>query len=139
MDGGEDNSSHQGSSLVIHQTTEQLIARCIAPVKKDFIRPPPDRTTSSQNDTVSIPNDKPPVLAKEKKSKRQLKRERRQVGTTRISILHIHSIYSKIQHNEFHSLLFRTKNQQKIFVQKFQSQVMLIRVDIKISVDSAMI
>ncbi|WJX42486.1 tRNA-dihydrouridine(47) synthase [NAD(P)(+)] [Trifolium repens] len=77
MDGGEDNS-HQGSSLVIHQTTEQLIARCIAPVKKEFIRPPPDRTTSSQNDTVSIPNDKPPVLAKEKKSKRQLKRERRQ-------------------------------------------------------------
>ncbi|XP_027190841.1 tRNA-dihydrouridine(47) synthase [NAD(P)(+)]-like isoform X2 [Cicer arietinum] len=76
MDGG-DNDSRQGSTLVIHQTTEQLIARCIAPVKKDFLRPPPVRT-SSQNDDIPIPNDKPPVLAKEKKSKRQLKRERRQ-------------------------------------------------------------
>ena len=72
MEGGEDDS-RKGSTLVIHQTTEQLIAMCIAPVKKDFLRPHPDRTTSSRND-------KPPVLAKEKKSKCQLKRERFQVN-----------------------------------------------------------
>ncbi|XP_058785073.1 tRNA-dihydrouridine(47) synthase [NAD(P)(+)]-like [Vicia villosa] len=75
-DGGEEDSRHGGSAAT-HQTTDELIARCIAPVKTEFLRPPPDRT-SSQNDDVSIPKDKAPVLAKEKKSKRQLKRERRQ-------------------------------------------------------------
>lgn len=87
MEGGEDDSG-KGSTLVIHQTIEQLIARCIAPVKKDFIRPPPDRTTTTT--TSSAPNDKPPVLAKEKKSKRQLKRERLQVGTL---LFYINSLY----------------------------------------------
>ncbi|XP_027353940.1 tRNA-dihydrouridine(47) synthase [NAD(P)(+)]-like isoform X2 [Abrus precatorius] len=63
---------------VAEQTPEQMVARAIAPVKKDFLRPPPVRA-SSPNDDVSIPNDnKTSVLAKEKKSKRQLKRERRQ-------------------------------------------------------------
>jgi len=65
-----EDDSGKGSTLVIDQTTEQLIVRCIAPVKKDFLRPPPDRTTTSSS---------APVLAKEKKSKRQLKRERLQV------------------------------------------------------------
>ncbi|KAJ1386326.1 Zinc finger, CCCH-type [Sesbania bispinosa] len=62
---------------VAQQTPEELVARCIAPVKKDFLRPPPVRA-SSPNDDVSVANDKPPALVKEKKSKRQLKRERRQ-------------------------------------------------------------
>lgn len=77
VNGGEEDSRHGGSAVTL-QTTDQLIARCIAPVRNEFLRPPPDRT-SSQNDDVSIPKDKAPVLAKEKKSKRQLKRERRQV------------------------------------------------------------
>ncbi|KAL2346076.1 hypothetical protein Fmac_000076 [Flemingia macrophylla] len=69
----------QGASVVAEQTPEQLVARAIAPVKKDFLRPPPVRD-SSPNDAVSVPNDNTTtsVLAKEKKSKRQLKRERRQ-------------------------------------------------------------
>ncbi|KAK7351897.1 hypothetical protein VNO77_11657 [Canavalia gladiata] len=74
----DDEESEQGGSGVAQQTAEQLVARAIAPVKKDFLRPPPVRA-SSPNDDVSIPNDnnKTSVL-KEKKSKRQLKRERRQ-------------------------------------------------------------
>lgn len=81
MEGDENESQHQqghGGSAVSEQTPEQLVARSIAPVKKDFLRPPPVRA-SPPNDDVSIANDKTPVLAKEKKSKRQLKRERRQV------------------------------------------------------------
>ncbi|RZC14382.1 tRNA-dihydrouridine(47) synthase [NAD(P)(+)]-like isoform C [Glycine soja] len=70
------DEGQQGGS--VEQSPEQLVARAIAPVKKDFLRPPPVRS-SSPNDGVSIPNDnnKTSVLAKEKKSKRQLKRERR--------------------------------------------------------------
>ncbi|RDX71542.1 tRNA-dihydrouridine(47) synthase [NAD(P)(+)]-like protein, partial [Mucuna pruriens] len=74
----DEEERDEGSSVVVEQTPEQLVARAIAPVKKDFLRPPPVRA-SSPNDDVSIPNDtKTSVLAKEKKSKRQLKRERRQ-------------------------------------------------------------
>ncbi|KAG6762919.1 hypothetical protein POTOM_033446 [Populus tomentosa] len=70
-------------------TPEQLIAKSIAPVKPQFLRPPTSRT--SQNDTTSSTvsdsnNDisksnntnTTSVVAKEKKSKRQLKRERQQ-------------------------------------------------------------
>ncbi|XP_047168574.1 tRNA-dihydrouridine(47) synthase [NAD(P)(+)]-like isoform X1 [Vigna umbellata] len=65
--------------VAANQTPEQLVSRAIAPVKKEFLRPPPVRSSAPDND-VSIPNEnKTSVLAKEKKSKRQLKRERRQV------------------------------------------------------------
>jgi tRNA-dihydrouridine synthase 3 len=61
-------------------TPEELAAKAIAPVKKEFLRPPPPRTSSTstglQNDTVSQTK---VVSVKEKKSKRQLKRERHQV------------------------------------------------------------
>ncbi|TKY75454.1 tRNA-dihydrouridine(47) synthase of NAD(P)(+) [Spatholobus suberectus] len=74
----DEDERDQGGSVVAEQTPEQLVARAIAPVKKDFLRPPPARD-SSPNDDVSVPNDnKTSALAKEKKSKRQLKRERRQ-------------------------------------------------------------
>ncbi|KAI3446213.1 hypothetical protein Pfo_002878 [Paulownia fortunei] len=65
-------------------SAEELVAKAIAPVKRDFLRPPPVRTcdrsdnnkaddkATAQNDGVSSP------IIKEKKSKRQLKRERRQ-------------------------------------------------------------
>ncbi|XP_062177493.1 tRNA-dihydrouridine(47) synthase [NAD(P)(+)]-like [Alnus glutinosa] len=60
-------------------TPEELAAKAIAPVKKEFLRPPPPRTSSTstglQNDAVSQTK---VVSVKEKKSKRQLKRERHQ-------------------------------------------------------------
>lgn len=62
---------------------EELVAKAIAPVKPEFLRPRPPRTC--QNDAAvadcNDANGKPSqssVVAKEKKSKRQLKRERRQ-------------------------------------------------------------
>ncbi|XP_065867721.1 tRNA-dihydrouridine(47) synthase [NAD(P)(+)]-like isoform X2 [Euphorbia lathyris] len=54
-------------------TVDELVAKAIAPVKAEFLRPPPSRT--NQNDTAVSDSS---VIAKEKKSKRQLKRERRQ-------------------------------------------------------------
>ncbi|KAK8700045.1 hypothetical protein V6N13_018450 [Hibiscus sabdariffa] len=66
-----------------HQTPEELVARAIAPIKREFLRPsPPSRTT--QNDAVSSSDADADAkqsqsnVVKEKKSKRQLKRERRQ-------------------------------------------------------------
>lgn len=65
------------------KTPEELVARSIAPVKREFLRPPPVRPCSSVNhdDAISDTKDKSAQSAvdKEKKSKRQLKRERRQV------------------------------------------------------------
>jgi tRNA-dihydrouridine synthase 3 len=71
-------------------TPEQLIAKSIAPVKPQFLRPPPSRasqkdttssTVSDSNNDISksINTNTTSVVAKEKKSKRQLKRERQQV------------------------------------------------------------
>lgn len=122
-DGGEEDSRH-GSSAATHQTADELIARCIAPVKTEFLRPPPDRT-SSQNDDVSIPKDKAPVLAKEKKSKRQLKRERRQVLLPPLAfpLYTMQKNQLKIRHAVYF-LLCRIKNQRKISVLKFPSLVM---------------
>jgi tRNA-dihydrouridine synthase 3 len=67
-------------------TPEELVAKSIAPVNKHYLRPPPPRPSS--NDTVSktttnaAPSPSPlhsqSALLKEKKSKRQLKRERHQ-------------------------------------------------------------
>lgn len=61
-------------------TPEELVSRAIAPVKREFLRPPPSRTTKQQNDAIQEAQAKPsqPGLLKEKKSKRQLKRERRE-------------------------------------------------------------
>lgn len=68
-----------------HPDVEALVAKCVAPVKKDFLRPPPVRTTdssSNSNDKDKAESQKetgPAPVIKEKKSKRQLKRERREV------------------------------------------------------------
>ncbi|XP_021628564.1 tRNA-dihydrouridine(47) synthase [NAD(P)(+)]-like isoform X2 [Manihot esculenta] len=73
-------ASQPSNPNVTHRTPEELVAKAIAPVKREFLSPPPSRT--NQNDTdVSDANAKASqssVVAKEKKSKRQLKRERRQ-------------------------------------------------------------
>ncbi|WCJ39718.1 tRNA-dihydrouridine(47) synthase [NAD(P)(+)]-like [Euphorbia peplus] len=60
------------------RSADELIAKSIAPVKAEFLCPPPPRT--NQNDTDS----------RDKKSKRQLKRERRQS-----SVLHLCSAVAK--------------------------------------------
>ncbi|XP_054788015.1 tRNA-dihydrouridine(47) synthase [NAD(P)(+)]-like [Prosopis cineraria] len=78
----EEQPSSNSNGLT-QQTPEQLVARAIAPVKVKFLCPPPVRTSSTtQNEEVSEDKDKVSVqsggLVKEKKSKRQLKRERRQ-------------------------------------------------------------
>ncbi|OMO74420.1 tRNA-dihydrouridine synthase [Corchorus capsularis] len=71
------------SNGATHQTPEELVARAIAPVKREFLRPPPP-TRTNQNDGASDADSKANAkqsessLVKEKKSKRQLKRERRQ-------------------------------------------------------------
>ncbi|KFK30482.1 hypothetical protein AALP_AA7G266400 [Arabis alpina] len=59
---------------VYEATSEELIERFMAPIKKEFLCPPPSRS-GNQNDAA------PPSLVLEKKSKRQLKRERREKAT----------------------------------------------------------
>lgn len=64
----------------VQQTPEQLVAKAIAPVKREFLRPHPLRPCSGDGKTdVSHSKDIHSSVLKEKKSKRQLKRERRQV------------------------------------------------------------
>lgn len=63
----------------VQQTPEQLVAKAIAPVKREFLRPHPLRPCSGDGKTaVRHFKDIPSSVLKEKKSKRQLKRERRQ-------------------------------------------------------------
>ncbi|KAL6517390.1 hypothetical protein OROMI_033091 [Orobanche minor] len=75
-------------------SAEDLVAKAIAPVKRGFLRPPPARTCDNRSvvsnkadEEATVANDgvSPPIL-KEKKSKRQLKRERHQ---EKKSALHI--------------------------------------------------
>ncbi|GFZ00412.1 FMN-linked oxidoreductases superfamily protein [Actinidia rufa] len=71
-----------GSGGVAQQTSEDLVAKAIAPVKREFIRPPPIRPCGNDSNDVASNATKsaPSNLLKEKKSKRQLKRERLQVA-----------------------------------------------------------
>ncbi|GAB4837824.1 hypothetical protein Ancab_027349 [Ancistrocladus abbreviatus] len=61
---------------------EELVAKAIAPVKREFLRPPPLRPCSSVAKTDGVLgtqfDSSSNKLVKEKKSKRQLKRERRE-------------------------------------------------------------
>ncbi|CAI9104655.1 OLC1v1003379C2 [Oldenlandia corymbosa var. corymbosa] len=68
-------------------TSEELVAKAIAPVKKEFLCPPPTRNDA---DTELPPQTA--ALIKEKKSKRQLKRERRQESK---SALHLCPVVAK--------------------------------------------
>ncbi|XP_059647559.1 tRNA-dihydrouridine(47) synthase [NAD(P)(+)]-like [Cornus florida] len=64
---------------VAQLTPEELVAKSIAPVKREFLRPPPTRPCNNDsNDVVSDAKPASSNILKEKKSKRQLKRERRQ-------------------------------------------------------------
>lgn len=71
-----------------HSTPEELVAKAIAPVKREFLRPPPVRSSEKNSDSLSqsdvnqanvdAKSDASKSIVKEKKSKRQLKRERRE-------------------------------------------------------------
>lgn len=70
------------------RTPEELVAKGIVPVKRQYLRPPPSRPSTNNNNnnnsTVGVQNDdaaeaKSAPILKDKKSKRQIKRERRQV------------------------------------------------------------
>ncbi|XAR72759.1 tRNA-dihydrouridine(47) synthase (NAD(P)(+)) [Bertholletia excelsa] len=68
-----------GGGGLSQQTPEELVAKAIAPVKREFLRPPPVRPRGSDSsDVVTDTTSAPSSVLKEKKSKRQLKRERRQ-------------------------------------------------------------
>lgn len=79
-----------GAAAAAEKTPEELVAKSIAPVKKQFLRPPPVRPCcpKNHNDEVSDGNAKPAQsnVVKEKKSKRQLKRERRQAQKSPLGI-----------------------------------------------------
>ncbi|XP_021848053.1 tRNA-dihydrouridine(47) synthase [NAD(P)(+)]-like isoform X2 [Spinacia oleracea] len=60
-------------------STEELISKSIAPVKKEFLRPPPtsrSTTSDSKDDYANSEAPRSSGMIQEKKSKRQLKRER---------------------------------------------------------------
>ncbi|KAG0473116.1 hypothetical protein HPP92_014973 [Vanilla planifolia] len=67
-----------------HRTPECLIAKAIAPVKLEFLRPPPPRTALDAEAEYNVEDNAtekraaPSAVIREKKSKRQLKRERKQ-------------------------------------------------------------
>ncbi|CAA0397952.1 Zinc finger CCCH-type [Arabidopsis thaliana x Arabidopsis arenosa] len=65
---------------VYEATSEELIERSMAPIKKEFLCPPPPSRSVKQNDAADV---RAPQsgLVQEKKSKRQLKRERREQST----------------------------------------------------------
>lgn len=71
----EGNAKPTKQFSVYEATSEELIERSMAPIKKEFLcRPPPSRSLKQSD--VKAPH---PSLVQEKKSKRQLKRERREV------------------------------------------------------------
>lgn len=66
------------------KSPEELVAKAIAPVKPQFLRPPPARNNQSESDATAAAAgsnsdgkaSQSGIVAKEKKSKRQLKRDR---------------------------------------------------------------
>ncbi|XP_043709603.1 tRNA-dihydrouridine(47) synthase [NAD(P)(+)]-like isoform X1 [Telopea speciosissima] len=65
----------------VHLTQEELVAKAIAPVKREYLRPRPVRPSSNGAIDVRVSEQKSissNVVTENKKSKRQLKRERRQ-------------------------------------------------------------
>uniref|UniRef100_A0A1J3INC6 tRNA-dihydrouridine(47) synthase [NAD(P)(+)] n=1 Tax=Noccaea caerulescens TaxID=107243 RepID=A0A1J3INC6_NOCCA len=65
---------------VYEATSEELIERSMAPIKKEYLCPPPPSRAGKPNDAAEV---KAPQtgLVQEKKSKRQQKRERREKST----------------------------------------------------------
>ncbi|XP_060168523.1 tRNA-dihydrouridine(47) synthase [NAD(P)(+)]-like [Lycium barbarum] len=64
-----------------YRSPEELVAKAIAPVKREYLRPPPCRPSNNNDSSVGVQNDdaaeaKSAHIVKEKKSKRQIKRDR---------------------------------------------------------------
>ncbi|KAJ8446739.1 hypothetical protein Cgig2_002901 [Carnegiea gigantea] len=84
----ENAAAPPGDAGGAHPTPEELVAKAIAPVKREFLRPPPVRSSEKKSDSVlqsdvnqanvDAKSDASKSIVKEKKSKRQLKRERRE-------------------------------------------------------------
>ncbi|KAL5985898.1 hypothetical protein ACLOJK_027888 [Asimina triloba] len=82
-DGAKEDAMASSSAASAHPKPEELVAKAIAPIKIEYLRPPPVRASSSPSvDKAGPASDNAAYsasfLAKEKKSKRQLKRERQQ-------------------------------------------------------------
>lgn len=84
---------------VYEATSQELIERSMAPIKKEFLCPPPPSRSGKQNDAADV---RAPQsgLVQEKKSKRQLKRERREV------LILIHFYQSRDDKNHSHRCLY---------------------------------
>ncbi|KAL3613978.1 hypothetical protein CASFOL_042052 [Castilleja foliolosa] len=85
MDNSSNNLSSADAPAPAYPSAEELVAKAIAPVKRDFLRPPPVRSSVNRNDSNKADEkEKPEIdvvsapMLKEKKSRRQLKRERHQ-------------------------------------------------------------
>lgn len=88
-EGQNDSAAAAASKLPVEKTPEELVAKAIAPVKREFLRPPPLRPSSNNHGgAVSEEKAEPPqsAIVKEKKSKRQLKRERREQKKSTLNI-----------------------------------------------------
>lgn len=81
----EEEISEDPSPAIGAPKPEELVAKAIAPVKRDYLCPPPLRPSSSNDDkekdflSDKKNRDSTHIVVKEKKSKRQLKRERQKV------------------------------------------------------------
>lgn len=68
--------SDDGSGLLNYPSAEELIAKARAPVKREYIRPAPVRAVNAKDESDN--NGTVAKVSVEKKSKRQLKRERKE-------------------------------------------------------------
>ncbi|KAK9129578.1 hypothetical protein Sjap_010065 [Stephania japonica] len=85
--------------LDLHPRPEDLVAKAIAPVKQEFLRPPPSSRpkTSTEATEGGAPiakncNGGSSNVVKEKKSRRQLKRERQQAVMTYELLVHVQAL-----------------------------------------------
>ncbi|XP_031477687.1 tRNA-dihydrouridine(47) synthase [NAD(P)(+)]-like [Nymphaea colorata] len=94
VDGEKLDAMHYLPAVREAPTPEELVARAIAPVNREFLCAAPQRSAARREKPDEEVHEKNgvPVVAKEKKSKRQLKRERQ---LERESALHICSEVAK--------------------------------------------
>ncbi|KAF3622579.1 hypothetical protein FXO37_32283 [Capsicum annuum] len=88
------------------RTIEELVEKAIAPVKREYLRPPPSRpSTTNKGDIVEVQNDdvaeaKSTSIIKDKKSKRQMKSKHRNNPSTMKKLHEKHA--KKVKKKEVH-------------------------------------
>ncbi|KAF3680789.1 hypothetical protein FXO38_02105 [Capsicum annuum] len=88
------------------RTIEELVEKAIAPVKREYLRPPPSRpSTNNKGDIVEVQNDdvaeaKSTSIIKDKKSKRQMKSKHRNDPSTMKKLHEKHA--KKVKKKEVH-------------------------------------